>query len=107
MTGFDPRDLIADRPDDGVFKVHRRIFSDPKIFELEMRYLFESGWVFLGLESQLPNPRDFLLTRIGRQPVLLMRADDEAIRAFYNTYPHRGAAICSVERGNKRMHVCP
>ena len=107
MNGFDPRALIDDRPNEGIFRVHRRVFSDPEIFDLEMRHLFESGWVFLGLESQLPCARDFLLTRIGRQPILLMRGDDGVIRAFYNTCPHRGAAICSLERGNKRLHVCP
>ena len=46
--------LIDDRPDDGVFRVNRAIFDDPAVFELEMRRIFEGGWVFLGLAVQAP-----------------------------------------------------
>ena len=44
--------LIDDRPADGAFRVHRAIFDDARVFELEMRRIFEGGWVFLGLASQ-------------------------------------------------------
>ena len=41
---FDPsaldRLLVTD-PDTGEFLVHRDIFRDPDIFELEMKYIFE------------------------------------------------------------------
>lgn len=90
-----------------VARVHRRIFSDPAIFELEMRYLFEGGWVFLGLENQIPHAHDYMLTHIGRHEILLMRDRDGRIGAFYNTCPHRGAQICNLRSGNARMHVCP
>lgn len=35
---------VDDRPDEGVFRVHRDVYSDPEIFELEMRYIFERTW---------------------------------------------------------------
>lgn len=99
--------LIDDRPQDGLFRVHRRVFTDPEIFELEMKYIFEAGWVFLGLTSQLPNRNDFFTTTIGRHPVLVTRNAAGEIGAFVNSCPHKGARICQHEKGNAKLHVCP
>ena len=99
--------MVDFEPAQDVSRVHRSVFSDQQIFDLEMKYLFEGGWVFLALDSQLPNPHDFLVTRIGRQEILLMRDRGGEIGAFYNTCPHRGAQICSLRQGNSPLHVCP
>lgn len=99
--------LIDDRPEDGVFRVHRRLFTDPDVFDLEMKAIFEGGWVFLGLASQLPRPNDYFTTSIGRHPIAVMRAADGSINAFINSCPHKGARICQLDRGNAKLHVCP
>lgn len=107
---MDPRELrtlIDDRPGDGVFRVHRRLYSDPEIFDLEMKHIFEGGWVFLGLAAQLPNRHDYFTTYIGRQPVVLMRDGKGGVNCFLNACPHRGARVCLMTRGNQRLHVCP
>jgi benzoate/toluate 1,2-dioxygenase subunit alpha len=63
------RFYVDDRPDEGVFRVHRDVYSDPDIFELEMKYIFERMWNFLTIESQLSKPNDYITTYIGRTPV--------------------------------------
>ena len=35
----------------GVFRCRRDIFTNPDLFELEMKYIFESNWVYLAHES--------------------------------------------------------
>ncbi len=110
MVGVTPEHLaglIDDRPDDDVFRVHRDVFADPEIFALEMAHLFEGGWVFLGLASQIPAPHDYFTTRIGRQPLVVTRGKDGVIRAFINSCPHKGARICALRQGHARIHVCP
>lgn len=99
-----PVDVNIDTP---VARIHRRIFSDPDIFELEMRHLFEGGWVFLALENQMPAPHDFMLTRVGRHEILVSRDHSGKFGAFYNSCPHRGARVCNLRSGNSRLHVCP
>jgi len=99
--------LIDDRPDDGVFRVHRDALCDPAIFDLEMTHIFESTWVFLGHESEIARPHDFMTTRIGRQNILVMRDGEGTARAFYNSCRHRGSLLCLQHRGNRGSHVCP
>ncbi len=64
---------IDDRVDEGVFRVHKDVFCDPQVFEMEMKYIFERTWNFLCLESQLAKPHDFVSAHIGRTPVMIAR----------------------------------
>jgi benzoate/toluate 1,2-dioxygenase alpha subunit/2,4,5-trichlorophenoxyacetic acid oxygenase 1 len=100
------RAMVDDRPEAGVFRVHRDVFRDPGLFELEMRYLFERNWAFLGLASQVARPFDYLSTRLGRQPVVVMRDKEGTLRAFINSCRHRGALLAHLEGGNKKFHAC-
>ncbi len=100
-------DLIDDRPEEGVFRVNRAIFTDAAVFEAEMRTLFEGGWIFLGLESQAPGPHDYFTTFAGRVPVLVQRDEAGTLRGFLNSCPHKGARIAQLRQGTARLHVCP
>ena len=65
--------LIDDRPNEGVFRVHRDAFRDPAVFAQEMVQFFERGWVFVGHASQIPHPHDYITVRVGRSPVIISR----------------------------------
>jgi benzoate/toluate 1,2-dioxygenase subunit alpha len=98
---------IDDRPEEKIFRVHRDVFSDPELFELEMKYVFERTWHFLALESQIPKANDFVTATIGRTPVLVARGPDGRVRAFVNACRHKGATVCRLSEGNAKYHVCP
>jgi benzoate/toluate 1,2-dioxygenase subunit alpha len=100
-------DLIDDRPDEGVFRVHRDVFRDPAIFELEMARFFERGWVFVGHASQVPLPHDFITVRIGRSPVIISRDGQGQLLALHNSCRHKGSVVCHHSSGNRRAHLCP
>ena len=98
---------VDDRPAEGVFRVHRDVYSDPELFELEQKFIFERSWNFLGLESQLPKANDFITAWIGRTPVLVTRDAQGRLGAFVNVCRHKGAMLCAAEEGNAKYHVCP
>ena len=100
------RALIDDRAEDGAFHVDRKVFTDREIFELEMAHIFEGTWVYIGLESQIPNPHDYVTTHIGRQPVVLSRDGEGRLACFFNSCRHRGAVVCPYRKGNAKRHVC-
>lgn len=98
---------VDDRPADGVFRVHRDVYTDPVLFELEMKNIFERTWNYLALKSEIRNPNDFVTRTIGRTPVIVSRDAQGRVGAFVNACRHKGATVCRLEQGNARYHVCP
>ena len=88
-------------------RVHRTIYTDPAIFEMEMARIFGAVWVYLAHESQIPANDDFVTARLGRRPVIVVRDSKGKLRALYNRCTHRGARVCRQERGSARTFQCP
>ena len=65
-------------------RVHRLIYTDPAIFAAEMTNIFGAVWVYLGHDSQIPNNDDFITTRLGLRPIILLRDSHGIVRALYN-----------------------
>ncbi len=87
-------------------RVHSRIYTDPGIFELEMDRIFGRTWLLIGHESEIPNPGDYKLRRMGKAPVIFVRGRDNTVRVLLNRCRHRGAQICEEETGNTRQFTC-
>jgi len=87
-------------------RVHRHIYTDPAIFELELKRIFGTAWIYIGHESQVKNPGDYFATRIGRKPVVLVRDSDRGIQVIHNQCAHRGALVVATERGNACEFTC-
>src|SRR5579885_675759 len=47
------RDLVRDT------EVHRDLYIDEEVFQLEMEHLFANTWVYVGHDSQVPNEGDY------------------------------------------------
>lgn len=77
------------RPD----SVHKSVYTDPRIFELEMQRIYGQAWIYVGHESQVPATGDYHTTRIGDQDVLMVRAADGQVHVLYNRCPHKGAQV--------------
>ncbi|GAB2454799.1 Rieske 2Fe-2S domain-containing protein [Comamonas humi] len=98
---------LQDDKEAGIFRCRRDIFTNPELFELEMKYLFESNWVYLAHESQIPNNNDYYTTSIGRQPIIITRDKQGELHAVINACAHKGAMLCRRKHGNKGSFTCP
>ena len=88
--------------------VSRELYINDDIFEQELEQIYGRCWLFLGHESQLPNPGDFVVTRMGTEEVLLIRdRKDKQVRAFLNSCAHRGMKVCRYDQGNALVFTCP
>ncbi len=88
-------------------RVHRRVYTDPKVFAAEMDRVYGHTWLFVAHESQLREPGQFVSAHIGDRPVIVARHSDRQIHVFANRCTHRGMKVCSARRGSKKRFVCP
>lgn len=102
-TGTDIRELV----DIGDGTASRRVFGDEEIYRAEQREIFGRAWLFLGHESQIPNPNDYCLSRMGEEEVILTRSQDAAVHAMLNSCTHRGMKLCRYDTGNAQTFTCP
>jgi phenylpropionate dioxygenase-like ring-hydroxylating dioxygenase large terminal subunit len=85
----------------------REIFVDRDIYRQEQEQIFARAWLFVGHESQVPNPDDFYVSRMGEESVILTRDRGGKLHVFLNSCRHRGMKLCRHDEGNTRLFSCP
>jgi phenylpropionate dioxygenase-like ring-hydroxylating dioxygenase large terminal subunit len=89
-------------------QVHKAVYTDEDVFDLEMDRIFGHAWIYVGHESQIPNTGDFHRALVGRESVVLIRGEDGKPHVLYNRCPHKGAALVVTPDGNAgRFLRCP
>jgi phenylpropionate dioxygenase-like ring-hydroxylating dioxygenase large terminal subunit len=101
-TDQDLADMV--RPD----KVHRKLYVDPDIYDLEMERIYRRIWLYIGHASQVPNVGDYFATKVARDQVIMVRGTDDKIKVLYNRCPHKGSMVLPEGNGNTRKFFrCP
>jgi len=87
--------------------VDSRLYTDPQIFAEEKEKLFKPAWIIACHESELPAAYDYrLFTHPAGVPLIIIRGEDEKVRAFYNICPHRGNTLLYDPSGNAKRVTC-
>jgi p-cumate 2,3-dioxygenase subunit alpha len=97
---------LQEDADAGIFRVHRSVYRDVRIFERERERIWGRAWLYLGHASEVPEPGDFKLRTIGGRELIFLRDVHGTVRAFLNACPHRGTAVCREPEGNAKRLRC-
>jgi len=103
---MDIAQLIIDKPDVGLFRVHRSAMTAQEIFQQERERIFNRSWLYVGHESEVAKPGEFRRRNVAGRPLIFIRGSDNNIRVLYNTCTHRGAMICVEDVGQATGFTC-
>ena len=82
-------------------------YTDEAQFQTERRAVFFESPIAVALSLEIPKPGDFLTQTIMGKPLLLTRDKDGVLHCFLNVCRHRGAKVCSAEKGRQSRFSCP
>ena len=91
-------------------RVRREVYTSEDVFALEMERIWGRAWLYVGHESQVKSPGDYITTTMGLTPVVMVRdARSGAINVLVNRCGHRGAMVCEARAGSidKGVFRCP
>jgi glycine betaine catabolism A len=85
----------------------REFYTDEALYALDLQLIFGREWLFVAHTAEFGKTGSYLTLQIGAWPLLLVRAADGEVRCFINSCRHRGARLCSQERGSVPKLTCP
>jgi phenylpropionate dioxygenase-like ring-hydroxylating dioxygenase large terminal subunit len=89
-------------------RVHRDVYTDPEIFQLEMERVWGRSWVYLGHASQVKSEGDYLTVDVAGKPLIVVRQGDGSIRVLMNRCAHKGTKVVGDACGNAgKTFRCP
>jgi phenylpropionate dioxygenase-like ring-hydroxylating dioxygenase large terminal subunit len=80
-------------------------YLDPQVFDLEMERIFARTWQAAARLSDLSKPGDYLATDAAGEPIVVLRDQQNQIRAYYNVCPHRAGALAR-GKGSRKTLQC-
>ena len=84
-----------------------RAYHDPAIHEFERSEWFRRDWIVVGREEDAAAPGTYFLAEVDDEPLIVVRARDGVLRAFYNVCRHRGTAVVEEQCGKAVRFQCP
>ena len=103
---FTPADKAPD-PDLGTDRIPVDRYVDPKYLRLEDERIWSKTWLLAGAVCDVANPGDYFVFENMRESILVTRAPDDEIRAFYNVCQHRGNRLKQPGCGQSDYVICP
>ncbi|MBY4108187.1 aromatic ring-hydroxylating dioxygenase subunit alpha [Rhodococcus fascians] len=89
------------------YSLESPFYTSPEVFDLDIAAIFAKHWLFSATEAEIPDAGDYVTVDLGPYSVIVVRDDDENIRAFHNVCRHRGSRLLQDGCGSVGNIVCP
>ncbi len=84
------------------------LYTDPEFFEVEKEAIFRPSWQIVCHLNDVPNPGDFHTFDFIGEMIVVVRGNDDKVRAFHNVCRHRAARVVDGPAGNCGQRLnCP
>jgi choline monooxygenase len=82
-----------------------RYYFGDDMLAMEQRSVFARSWQLVAHHSQLAEPGDHVVEKIGEVPVIVIRGQDGVLRAFPNVCRHRAGPLALCDgKGARALH---
>lgn len=99
--------LIDEDPSINKFRVHRDSMTSEQVYKEELERVFAHSWLYVGHESEIKEPGDYVRRVVGGRPLFMVRGVKTGeVNVFHNTCTHRGALVCRRDKGNSKVFQC-
>jgi len=99
---YDDKAPLAD-----AFTIPAPWYFDERIAELERRRVFSKTWQGIARTDQLAKPGQYITAQIAGEPIVVVRGNDNVLRAFFNVCRHHAAAVMTEPEGQAQHLRCP
>jgi choline monooxygenase len=82
-------------------------YTDPRVAQLERTAVFGRGWQLAARLDQVQRVGQYVTTEIAGEPIVVVRGDDNVLRAFFNVCRHHAAAVMTAPAGQAANLRCP
>ncbi len=82
------------------------LYTSPAVFDFDVTAVLARTWLFVATEAEVREPGDFVTVEVGPYSVIVVRDDDEVVRALHNVCRHRGARVLAERSGSVGNIVC-
>jgi glycine betaine monooxygenase A len=82
------------------------LYTSPAGFDLDVAAVLARTWLFVATEAEVREPGDYVTVDVGPYSVIVLRDDDEVVRALHNVCRHRGARVLNERSGSVGNIVC-
>ena len=91
---------------DEAWSMPKSYYTDENVLAIERAHLFAKEWICVGRVEEVPKPGDYMAFMLCNEPIVVVRGEDNNIRAMSNVCRHRGALLAEGSGNNSRL-VCP
>ncbi|SBS32192.1 Anthranilate 1,2-dioxygenase large subunit [Marinomonas aquimarina] len=85
----------------------RELYTEEAVFQQDLAQIWHKEWIFAGHTFEIEKPGEYITLQVGNYPVIVVRDDNGAVKAFHNACRHRGSRICKNAKGKSAKLVCP
>ena len=83
-------------------------YDNAELTELEMEQVFLRNWMFVAHISDIPRAGDYHCFELAGERAVVVRGQDDEIRAFHNQCRHRASRVVAEHRGHcGKAMICP
>ncbi|MBV1908763.1 MAG: aromatic ring-hydroxylating dioxygenase subunit alpha [Kangiellaceae bacterium] len=102
---LDFSEFLIESSEDNAHALHASTYNTLEFLKFEQKAIFEKQWQLVGHVSQLKNTGDQFVVKVGKYPLVIVRNEDNGIRALHNVCRHRAGPVAT-GKGNSKVLRC-